>query len=235
MANSWGWQGGAPLAGGYWGGPLAGQPVAGPLNGRGPDFTEANDPVFALGDHVALRNALADAVARKRSGAVSVENIGRALARSVPVAGSFLDELDAATNATLAPLLDPLLPDSFEKLPEKTWQDRYNHALAIQRGKDTAFDTEHPNLSAGIQLGGGLAATIPLAATATGAKLLGLTADTLPRAVATGMASGLGLGAATGFGNGEGGFENRLGSAAIDGLIGAVLGGGVPVVGAMVR
>jgi hypothetical protein len=44
--------------------------------------------------------------------------------------------LDAATNAALAPIVDRFLPDTFEKLPEATFGERYKHALDIQNGKD---------------------------------------------------------------------------------------------------
>lgn len=53
------------------------------------------------------------------------------------VASGALDQADAATNAALAPIVDPFIPNSLgaEKLPEKTFGERYDHALAAQKGK----------------------------------------------------------------------------------------------------
>ncbi|WP_376742367.1 hypothetical protein [Ensifer canadensis] len=89
-----------------------------------------------------------------RSG--GVEGAVRSAARGTLGIGSYLDELNAATNATLAPVVDPLLPDSFEKLPGQTWGERYNQALNIQRRKDDEYDTDHPYLSTGLQIAGGV-------------------------------------------------------------------------------
>ena len=61
--------------------------------------------------------------------------------------------------------------------------------------------------------------------------MLGLTGDTLLARIGAGMASGAGVGALSGFGEGEGGFANRLGSAETGAAWGAALGAAAPVVG----
>jgi len=116
------------------------------------------------------QKALAVAAARLRlqqgggngqDGSLSADNASRAVATGVPIVGGLLNRLDAATNATLAPVVDPLLPDSFQKLPGDTWEERYDQALKIQKGKDEAFHEEHPYVDTGLQVAGGVAGTIP--------------------------------------------------------------------------
>jgi hypothetical protein len=99
--------------------------------------------------------------AAAQDGSLSVENSMRSLARGVPIVGGALNRINAATNATLAPLVDPLLPDSFQKLDGGTWDERYEQALAIQDGKDQAFHEEHPYVDTGLNIAGGVAGTIP--------------------------------------------------------------------------
>lgn len=148
-----------------------------------------------------------------------VEGVGRALARGVPIVGGALNKLEAATNAALAPAIDPLLPDSFEKLPEKTFGERYQHALDIQEGKDKAFGAEHPVADTAAEIAGGVASTGAAAATATGAKLLGLTGQTLPQLMARGGASNAVISAGDAAVRGEdpltaGGIGGAIGAAA---------------------
>lgn len=165
--------------------------------------------------------------------AISGTNIGRAAVRGIPVAGSFLDEAASALNATIAPALNAVLPSGSQEFTQPTWQERYDAALAKGRGMDKAFDTANPGTSLASQVVGGTIATLPLAATAAGARLLGLTGDTMLGRIGSGMASGAGIGAASGYGSGEGGVANRLESAGTGSAIGAGFGIAAPVVGAI--
>lgn len=146
------------------------------------------------------------------------EGLGRAAARGVPILGGALNKLEAATNAALAPAIDPMLPESFEKLPEKTFGERYQHALNIQEGKDKAFTEEHPLASAAAEIGGGLAATGGAAMTNLGRQALGLTGTTLPQMMMRGAASGAAIDAADAAVRGE----NPLSAGGIGGAVGAV-------------
>jgi hypothetical protein len=49
-------------------------------------------------------------------------------ATGVPGVGGLANKLDVATNAALAPVVDRFLPDSFEKLPESTFGERYKQS-----------------------------------------------------------------------------------------------------------
>ncbi|MBA5804014.1 hypothetical protein [Rhizobium changzhiense] len=126
-----------------------------------------------------------------QSGDLSVNNAIRAIGRGT-VVGPYLDETSAGTAAFLAPVFDPLLPDFlFPPLPGRTLGERYDNALAIQRGMDRAFDDQHPYISKTLQ---------GLGEVASGA------AFKLP----SGRMSDIALGAVQGFGSGEGGFSNRV-------------------------
>ncbi|NEJ71813.1 hypothetical protein GR197_14870 [Rhizobium phaseoli] len=151
-----------------------------------------------------------------QSGDLSVNNALRAFSRGT-VVGPYLDEMDAGTAALLAPIADPLLPDFlFPPLPGETFGERYDNALANQRGMDRAFDEQHPYVSETLQRAGGLASDL---------------AFKLP----SGRTADIARGAFEGFGNGEGGFSNRAeqairgaGEEALKGLgMGALKGSGM--------
>lgn len=159
-------------------------------------------------------------------GAWSVDNVARSLGRGVLGVGSYLDEANAATNATLAPIVDPLLPDSFKKLPGDTWGERYNQALDIQRGKDDAFDAQHPIASTGLKIAGGVGSGIGLvkAAPVIGNMVLGNGGRSLPAKVAAAVGAGGSTGFVQGFGAGEDGVANRLRQAGLESVTGAGTG-----------
>lgn len=159
-----------------------------------------------------------------RSG--GVDGAVRTVARGTLGIGSYLDELDAATNATFAPLVDQFLPDSYEKLPGKTWGERYDQALDIQRRKDDEYDADHPKLSTGLQIAGGVGSGGALlrAAPVIGNYALGNTGASVgSRLVSAGVAGG-GTGAVQGFGAGEGGAAERAKQAAFETGVGATTG-----------
>ncbi|MBX5130120.1 hypothetical protein HJB53_26905 [Rhizobium lentis] len=143
------------------------------------------------------------------SGDLSVDNAMRAIGRGSALFGPYLDEMGAGTHAVLAPYMDPLLPDSWiPDLPGRTLGERYDNALASQRGADKAFDHQHPYISQALQLLGDAASR---------------RAFRLP---ATKM-SDIAIAAIEGFGSGEGGLSNRAEQAFHDALEEAVEGFGM--------
>lgn len=96
---------------------------------------------------------------------IGVNDTVRAMATGVPIIGGMLNKMDAATNAALAPVLNPLFSKQ-DQLQGDTFSDRYKNALAQQEGMDTQFSTEHPVANIADQLAGGVAGTA-LAAGAT--------------------------------------------------------------------
>lgn len=160
-----------------------------------------------------------------QDGSVSADNLSRSFATGAPIIGGLLNKLDAVTNATLAPVVDPLLPNSFQKLPGKTWGDRYQQALDIQQGKDQAFHEQHPYVDTATQLAGGVAATIPAVVAAPG--LFGAGTASLPTRVAIGGATGGAIGGTDAAIRSEGDPV----STAVGTGVGTVLGAAGPAVG----
>lgn len=117
-------------------------------------------------------------------------DVGRAVATGVPILGGLADKADAATNATLAPVLNGLF--SPDQQLHGSWSDRYHQALATQQGSDRQFADVHPVVNGAAQLAGGVGATAPLAV--AGAGLVGQTA----LRTAPGLAGILGRAAAAG-------------------------------------
>jgi hypothetical protein len=155
------------------------------------------------------------------------EGTGRAFARGVPILGGALNKADAAFNAAVAPVVDPLLPDSMQKLPEDTFGGRYQHALDIQQGKDKSFQDEHPIADAVAEIAGGVASTGAAAKTAAGAKLLGMGGRTLPQMMTQGAVSGGIINAAD--------AEVRGDNPLTAGIVGAGVGGAAPAAGRLIN
>ena len=106
-------------------------------------------------------------------------------------------------------------------------QKSYDEALAANRGQDDAYAKANPLKAGAANIAGNVASTVaalPAAATAMGPSFLGN--------VAKSAAVGAGLGGVQGFGEGEGGFEDRAGHAVMGAAAGGVGGGVVPFVGA---
>lgn len=155
-----------------------------------------------------------------------VEGVGRAAARGVPILGGLLNKADAATNAALAPVLNPMFDDK-DQLKEPTFGERYTHSLRDQEGKDKAFAEAHPIADAVAEISGGVASTGAAAATTLGAQAMGLTGKTLPQMIARGAASGAAIDSADAAVRGE----NPLTA----GGVGAVVGAVSPPVGRLVN
>lgn len=188
-------------------------------------------------------------------GARAVDDGMRAVARGVPVLGSWADESSAAFNATFAPMIEPPLqaleklgiPTPYDEASRLTgegqdWGDRYRTSLALQGFRDARFDEQNPNTSTGLQVAGGVLGSVagvlgaPAAGAATGASRFGTTvlapisARLAPEAGVLARALALGtegaaLGVAHGAGMGEGGLTDE--SRQGEALVGGLLGGGV--------
>jgi hypothetical protein len=114
---------------------------------------------------------------------VTANNVARSAATGVPVIGGLLNKADAATNAALAPILNPLF-DPKDQLSEPTFGARYAHSLRDQEGADAKFAEQHPVVDYGAKFAGGAAAMVPAAAAAPG--LLGVTGSLGARTLAGG-------------------------------------------------
>jgi len=117
---------------------------------------------------------------------VSTNDVVRSAATGVPIVGGLLNKADAATNAALAPLLNPLF-DEKDQLQGATFGDRYQKSLAMQEGSDAKFAAQHPNVDTAAKMTGGVAATIPAVAAAP--WLMGATGGVPGMALRGGLSS----------------------------------------------
>jgi len=147
---------------------------------------------------------------------VTVNKVARSAASGVPIVGGLLNKLDAATNATLAPVVEPFLTPSKEDISRhgETWSQRYAKSKAMQDAADAQMAAEHPIVDTAAKIAGGVAGTIPAMTAAPAA--FGLT-GTLPQMVVRGAASNAALGGVDAAVRGE----NPTTAAAIGGAVGA--------------
>jgi hypothetical protein len=164
----------------------------------------------------------AGGVARGRE-ANAAANPGEGLQRSIIQGLTFGlgDEFNAGVRATVQGL--PGMRGA------ENWSDRYNEALAVERGRNQAYAQDNPiSATAGNLLGGVMGPGLAMRGAQAGAGTVQRLVRSAP--VRGAVAGGTG-GAATGFGEGEGGFAQRVDNAAQEGLVGAgagaALGAGV--------
>lgn len=144
------------------------------------------------------------------------EDVGAGMALSgVPVLGAFVPQAEAAIRSAAQPFTGVGAPGA-------TYGERYAENLARQKAQYRQAEEEQPWTSAALQVGGGLAATAPIAATATGARLLGMGGRALTQPL-YGAASGAGISAADALARGQ-----DPGTAA---MFGGGLGAAAPVIG----
>lgn len=153
---------------------------------------------------------------------VSINNVGRSFATGVPLIGGLLNKADAATNAALAPVLNPLF-DEEDRLNEPTWSERYAHSLHDQEGTDAKFAAQHPVIDAGAKLAGGVASMVPAVAAAPG--LFGATGS---------FAARTGMGAVSNAALGGADAAVRGADPISGALVGGAIGGATPAIGAAV-
>lgn len=106
---------------------------------------------------------------------------------------------------------------------DRTFSERYNENLALERNRNRAFQQDNPVTSTAAELAGGIVGPgVALAPAQSGAGLL---ARVLRGGTSRGVVAGGTAGALAGFGEGEGGFGNRAENAASGAGLGAALGG----------
>jgi hypothetical protein len=182
-----------------------------------PDGTAEADITGAMDAHYGAPAAPAVPSAEP----ISATNLARSAARGVPIAGGLVDKAEAATEAALAPAVEPFLtPGPNSLMPSGGFGARYAKALALQQAKDTGFDTAHPVTSTAAKIAGGVGSfggaikAVPELASTLGFE------GTIPQMITKGAVSGAGLSAADALTRGE-----DPGTAAVEGgALGAVGG-----------
>lgn len=154
---------------------------------------------------------------------VTTNNLARSAATGVPVVGGLLNKMDAATNAALAPVLNPLFAEK-DQLQEPSWSERYAHSLRDQNAADDKFATQHSIVDTAAKLTGGAAAMAPLVAAAPG--FLGATGGLGTRIVNGGISNAL-IGGAD--------ATTRGSDPVVGAALGGVLGAALPAAGALVH
>jgi hypothetical protein len=156
---------------------------------------------------------------------MSVNNVVRSVATGVPIVGGLLNQMDAATNATIAGFVNPFYKTD---IPQENWSDRYNASLGMQRGLDAGYAQAHPVANIAGQVVGGIGGGLALGGVSAPAEA------GLATRVGVGVANGAGLGGADSFTRDQGNLGSRLGAASNGALIGGAIGGAVPVVSAAI-
>jgi hypothetical protein len=149
---------------------------------------------------------------------VTANKVARSAATGVPVVGGLLNQAEAVTNATLAPILNPLF-DKKDRL-EGSWSERRAKSLAQQNAMDEEFAAQHPVVDTAAKVVGGVAGSLPAMMAAP--KAFGLT-GTLREMATRGAASQAALSAADATTRGEDPIHAAE--------VGGVLGAAAPLVG----
>lgn len=154
-------------------------------------------------------------------------NLVRQTATGVPIIGGALNRMNAATNAAIAPLVNPLLSDQ-NQLKGDTWSERYKNSLTEQNAMDANFQAAHPVIATGAQLAGGIASMGGLASKipAVG-NALGVTGNSLLGRTGAGIVSGGILGGGDAAVRSDGN-PDEIGKGA---ALGAFAGGAAPAAG----
>ncbi|MBR0685309.1 hypothetical protein JQ594_05240 [Bradyrhizobium manausense] len=141
---------------------------------------------------------------------------GVQLLRGIPVLGAYADKAAAALNAAATPFTST---PGMSNAP--TFKERMvENERRIKIGADK-YAEEHP-VAAGIeQFAGGTAATAPLAATALGARALGLTGGLVQRGIA-GATSGAVIGGADAAARSDGDLSQTVKGAGVGGGVGVL-------------
>lgn len=121
---------------------------------------------------------------------VGLNDIVRATATGVPLVGGLLNKANAATNAFVAPLIEPFLAKGEDTLDQPTFGERYNRSLEIQNKRDEKFAKESPIVDTTAKIAGGIAGTLPMVLAAP--RVFGAI-GTLPEMVRKGAMSGAAL------------------------------------------
>lgn len=157
-----------------------------------------------------------------------VNNVVRSVATGVPIIGGLLNKANAATNALIAPAINPMLSEE-NQLKGGTWSERYANSLAEQEGMDSQYAKDHPIANAVGNVVGGVGATVPLVIAAPAAMGASGTAS-LGANMLAGGASGMAIGAADSGVRSGGDLNETLKG----GGLGLMFGAGAPVAGKVI-
>lgn len=156
------------------------------------------------------------------SSPITADNVVRSMANDVLLLGGVLNKANAATNAALAPVLNPLFAPGDQL--QGDFGERYAKSLEMQNAGDAKFAKEHPVAKTVAGMVGGTAAMLPAMAAAPVAFGLAGPMSTMVRngAISNALLSGADA-AIRG--------QNPLEAGAIGGVIGGAAGPGAHLIG----
>jgi hypothetical protein len=153
----------------------------------------------------------------------TLTDVARSAATGVPIIGGLLNKANAATNAALAPVVEPFLEKGPDTLDQPTFGERYEKSLGLQNKRDAKFAKEHPVVDTAAKIAGGVGAfggalkAVPALAGPLGFE------GSLPAMVTKGAASGAGISAVDEAIRG-GDVADAVGIGALTGAAGGPLG-----------
>jgi hypothetical protein len=153
-----------------------------------------------------------------KSSPVTSDDLVRSAAHGIPIVGGAVDKFSAYMDALTQPVLR-------RGSSAATREERYQQNLDAENARTSKFETEHPIASTAAGIAGGTAATLPLAATSAGARLLGLSGG-LGRQIGMGAASGGVINAADAMVRGN--------DPGVAGVVGAGIGAAAPPVARLI-
>lgn len=168
-----------------------------------------NDPVASPED--AMKKAAAEQVTKDRAGGGIGQTIGEGVRTFVNGIGmGFADEIGAGMNAAANFATGGRIGKP------------YDEALAYERAYDTAVENDQGMMAPALKIAGGLA-TVPVLPVAAPFSR-GIYAPGMARTAGDAALNAGAYSAIAGFGEGQGGFENRKNNALAAGAVGAPLG-----------
>lgn len=184
------------------------------------------------------------ASARGQAKVGEANTTGNAFGNAFAAGGTlgFADELAAGVRSAVPGVSNfmmgngPLQREGDEQKPAQTvstaptFGERYTEELANIRAQQKKDEEEHPIATTAGNIAGNVATSalaLPEFGAMTGAKMLGNAAKF--------AGTGAVLGGVQGFGEGEGGFANRVSNAAPQAATGAIAGASIPVVGQLIQ
>lgn len=119
--------------------------------------------------------------AKPRGDVVNASGFNNRMASSIPVIGPLFDKATAAAGAAIQPLMS-------EEARKKSFGERYSENIAMQEGRNELYGEEHPIASTAADIAGTGMLLGPVANTALGARMMGLTGNSLGARVYQGAA-----------------------------------------------
>ena len=190
-----------------------------------PQYQDMSDEALAGALHSKFypdmpADVFAQKIGLKPPDPVGVNDVVRSAATGVPIIGGLLNKANAATNAALAPFVEPFMGPSEQDISRngESYGERYRKSLAMQEGADAKFSREHPYVDTGAKLAGGIAGTIPAVMAAPG--LFGMTGGLGARTLVGGASNAALAGTDAAI---------RGGDPLTAGMVGGAIGAGFPV------